>query len=77
MNGDIHCESVINAGGYRCNEIGRMMGVELPVASMEHQYMLTEPIPEIEALDFRVPLIRCPTDDFYCRQEKNGLLVGF
>lgn len=39
--------------------------------------MLTETIPEIEALDFRVPLIRCPTDDFYQRQEKNGLLVGF
>lgn len=77
QDGDIHCEAVVNAGGYRCNEIGRMMGVELPVASMEHQYMLTEPIPEIEALDFRVPLIRCPTADFYSRQEKNGLLVGF
>ena len=75
--GDIRCESVVNAGGYRCNEIGRMMGVELPVASMEHQYMLTGPIPAIEALDDRVPLVRCPTDDFYCRQEKNGLLVGF
>ena len=75
--GDIACETVVNAGGYRCNEVGAMMGVELPVASMEHQYMLTEPIPEIEALDFRVPLIRCPSDDFYSRQEKNGLLVGF
>ena len=76
-SGDIHCEKVVNAGGYRCNEVAAMIGVELPVASMEHQYMLTEPVPEIEALDFRVPLIRCPTDDFYCRQEKNGLLVGF
>ncbi|MBE9552148.1 MAG: FAD-dependent oxidoreductase, partial [Proteobacteria bacterium] len=76
-DGDIHCEKIVNAGGYRCNEIGAMMGVELPVASMEHQYMLTEPVLEIEALDFRVPLIRCPTDDFYSRQEKNGLLVGF
>jgi dimethylglycine dehydrogenase len=75
--GDIHCEKIVNASGYRCNEVGAMMGVELPVISMEHQYMLTEPIPEIEALDFRVPLIRCPTDDFYSRQEKNGLLVGF
>ncbi len=75
--GDIHCEMIVNAGGYRCNEISAMMGVELPVASMEHQYLLTEPIPEIEALDFRVPLLRCPTDDFYSRQEKNGLLVGF
>lgn len=76
-NGDIDCEKIVNAGGYRCNEVGAMMGVELPVASMEHQYMLTDPIPEIEALDYRVPLIRCPTDDFYSRQEKNGLLVGF
>ena len=77
QNGDIHCETIVNAGGYRCNEVAAMMGVQLPVASMEHQYMLTEPIPEIEALDFRVPVIRCPTDDFYSRQEKNGLLVGF
>ena len=77
--GDIHCESVVNAGGYRCNEIGAMMDVEHPVASMEHQYLLTESIPEIEALgnDFRCPLIRCPTDDFYQRAEKKGLLIGF
>jgi len=77
QKGDIACEKIVNAGGYRCNELGSMMGVQLPVASMEHQYMLTETIPEIEALDFRVPLIRCPTDDFYQRQEKNGLLIGF
>ncbi|MGI9355919.1 MAG: GcvT family protein, partial [Rhizobiaceae bacterium] len=69
----------VNAGGYRCNEIGAMMGVEHPVASMEHQYMVTEPIREIEALgnDFRAPLIRCPTADFYQRAEKKGLLIGF
>ncbi|MEM7214669.1 MAG: FAD-dependent oxidoreductase [Pseudomonadota bacterium] len=79
QNGDIHCEKIINAGGYRCNEIGAMMSVELPVASMEHQYMLTDTIPEIEALGdgFRSPLIRCPTDDFYQRAEKKGLLIGF
>ncbi|MEL7430497.1 MAG: FAD-dependent oxidoreductase, partial [Pseudomonadota bacterium] len=82
-NGDIRCAKIVNAGGYRCNEIGAMMGVELPVASMEHQYMLTETIPEIEALadtmgeDFRSPLIRCPGADFYQRAEKKGLLIGF
>jgi dimethylglycine dehydrogenase len=75
--GDIHCEHIVNAGGYRCNEVGAMMGVEHPVASMEHQYFLTDTIPDIEALGFRVPLIRCPTDDFYCRQDQKGLLVGF
>ena len=80
-NGDITCEHVVNAGGYRCNEIGELMGVMHPVASMEHQYFLTEAIPEIaqfaERTGKRVPLIRCPTDDFYCRQNAQGLLVGF
>ena len=75
--GDIDCDVVVNACGYRVNEVGRMMGVEHPVVSMEHQYFLTEPMPEIEALDHRVPLLRCPIDDFYSRQEKQGLLVGF
>ncbi len=75
--GDIQAEHVVNAGGYRCNEIGAMMGVHLPVVSMEHQYFLTEPIDQITALEKRVPLLRCPTDDFYSRQEKQGLLVGF
>lgn len=75
--GEILCEHVVNAGGYRCNEVGAMMGVMHPVASMEHQYFLTEAIPAIQSLDRRVPLIRCPTDDFYCRQDKQGLLVGF
>ena len=75
--GDIDCEVVINAGGYRVNEIGAMMGVHHPVMSMEHQYFVTEPIPEIEAAGHRMPLLRCPISDYYCRQEKQGLLLGF
>ena len=76
-HGDVRAEIVVNAGGYRCNEIGAMMGVSHPVASMEHQYFLTEPIPAIAAAGHRMPLIRCPISDYYCRQEKEGLLVGF
>ena len=75
--GEITCEVVINAGGYRCNEIGALMGVQHPVASMEHQYFLTEDIPAIAEAGYRMPLIRCPISDYYCRQEKNGLLIGF
>ena len=44
---------------------------------MEHQYFLTETIPAIEEAGHRMPLLRCPISDYYCRQEKNGLLVGF
>ncbi len=75
-NGDITCEKVVNATGYRVNEVGNMLGVNHPVTSMEHMYFLTDTMPELEALDFRVPIIRDPGDDFYSRQEKNGLLVG-
>ncbi len=76
-HGDIACEIVVNAGGYRVNEVGAMMGVQHPVASMEHQYFLTEEIPAIRDAGHRMPLLRCPISDYYCRQEKNGLLVGF
>ena len=75
--GDIDCEVVVNAGGYRVNEVGAMMGVEHPVASMEHQYFVTEDIPAIAEAGHRMPLLRCPISDYYSRQEKNGLLVGF
>jgi len=75
-NGDITCEKVVNASGYRVNEVGSMLGIEHPVTSMEHMYFLTDTLPELEALDFQVPVIRDPGDDFYSRQEKQGLLVG-
>ncbi|MDQ2092354.1 GcvT family protein [Marimonas arenosa] len=75
--GDVRAEIVVNAGGYRCNEIGAMMGVQHPVVSMEHQYFLTEDIPAIAEAGHRIPLLRCPISDYYCRQEKGGLLLGF
>ncbi|MFZ7094001.1 GcvT family protein [Primorskyibacter sp. 2E233] len=75
--GDIDCDIVVNACGYRVNEVGAMMGVHHPVASMEHQYFLTEDIPAIVEAGHRMPLLRCPISDYYSRQEKNGLLVGF
>ncbi|MFK7870076.1 MAG: FAD-dependent oxidoreductase [Roseobacter sp.] len=75
--GDIDCDVVVNACGYRVNEVGAMMGVHHPVMSMEHQYFLTEEIPAIKDAGHRMPLLRCPISDYYCRQEKNGLLLGF
>ena len=75
--GDIDADIVVNACGYRVNEVGAMMGVHHPVASMEHQYFVTEDIDAIAKADHRIPLLRCPISDYYSRQEKNGLLVGF
>ncbi|MEO1734139.1 MAG: FAD-dependent oxidoreductase, partial [Pseudomonadota bacterium] len=75
--GVIDADIVVNACGYRVNEVGAMMGVHHPVASMEHQYFVTEEIPAIREAGHRMPLIRCPISDYYSRQEKYGLLVGF
>ena len=75
--GDIDCEVVVNACGYRVNEVAAMMGVQHPVMAMEHQYMLTGPIPQIAEAGRRMPLVRCAISDFYCRQDGQGLLVGF
>ena len=75
--GEIQAEIVVNACGYRVNEVGRMIGVHHPVMSMEHQYFVTEEISAIREAGRRMPLLRCPISDFYCRQEKFGLLLGF
>ena len=74
--GDITCEVLVNAAGYRVNEVGAMLGVTHPVTSMEHMYFLTDTLADLQSLDHRVPIIRDPGDDFYSRQEKLGLLVG-
>ncbi len=75
-NGDIECESFVNAAGYRVHQVGNFYGLESAVSSMEHQFFLTEELPELKELGRRVPLLRDPGDDFYSRQEHHGLLVG-
>ena len=61
--GEVHTDIVVNAAGYRCNEVAAMMNVELPVAPrMEHQYILTEPLAQVKAVGHPLPTIRCPHD---------------
>lgn len=74
--GTITAEIVINAGGYRGAEVSALGGRFLPMVSMEHQYLLTESVPELAALSNRLPLVRDPDDSYYLRQEKNGLILG-
>lgn len=74
--GTIHAEIIVNAAGYRAAEIGRMMGREVPSVSMSHQYLVTEDIPELAALDAKIPMIRDPDVSYYLRQERHGLILG-
>ena len=53
-----------------------MVGLDLPVVSMEHQYLVTEAIPEIAAHGRPLPIVRDPDVSWYLRQERAGLLLG-
>ncbi|MBV9523875.1 MAG: GcvT family protein, partial [Alphaproteobacteria bacterium] len=74
--GTIHAEHVVNAGGLWAREVGRMVGLELPVLAMEHQYLITEEIPEVKASEKEVLHIVDPEGEIYMRQEGNGMLMG-
>ena len=74
--GTIHAEHVVNAGGLWAKQVGRMAGVELPVSPMAHHFLITESIPEIEALDEELPMAIDLEGFTYMRQDQNGLLIG-
>jgi dimethylglycine dehydrogenase len=74
--GEIRCEYVVNAAGYRAAELGRMFGRNVPCISLAHQYLVTEAVPELTARDTQLPLLRDPDSSYYLRQEKDGLLLG-
>jgi len=75
--GEIVCQKVINAAGYRGGEVAAMVGQYLPIVTLAHQYLVTEDIPELVALGAaRLPLVRDPDVSYYLRQERQGLLLG-
>ena len=78
--GAIQSEHVVNAAGTWCREIGAMMGVDLPVVPMLHQYLVTAEVTEITARmaarEPELPIIRDPEESWYVRQERDGFIVG-
>lgn len=74
--GDIHTGWVVNAAGLWGREVAALAGITLPLQPTEHQYFVTETIPEIAALDRRLPSVSDRDGEYYLRQEGKGLLVG-
>ena len=74
--GTINAEHIVNAGGLWAREVGLMSGLHLPVQPMEHHYLITEAIPEIEARDERLPAGIDYEGNMYFRQEGKGMLLG-
>ena len=74
--GDIKCEVVVNASGFYGAEIAAMIGQQIPIATLEHQYLVTEAIDALQQDSNLFPLIRDPDIRFYLRREGAGLLFG-
>jgi dimethylglycine dehydrogenase len=78
--GTVQTEHVVNAGGLWAREIGRMVGLELPVLAMEHMYLLTDEMPEVVQFNQDTGRELVGVIDFkgeiYTRQERTGLLLG-
>ena len=74
--GPVHAEHVVNAGGLWAKQVGRMVGLDLPLSPLEHHYLVTDTIPEVEAMDFELPMTVDLEGFTYMRQDQNGILVG-
>ncbi|MEP6638604.1 MAG: FAD-dependent oxidoreductase [Chloroflexota bacterium] len=70
---EIRAGVVVNAGGMFAPEIGRMVGVPIPIIPMEHEYLFTEPI---EGVHPGLPQLRDPDNLAYYREEVGGLCMG-
>ena len=71
--GTIKTEIVVNASGMWGREVGKMVGLNLPVVPMAHLYIMTKPI---EGVTNKFPNLRDPDLLVYWREEVGGLITG-
>src|SRR3989475_1500564 len=70
--GEIEAEIVVDAGGIFAREIGELVGVNVPVIAMAHEYLITKP----HGVPLTVPTMRDPSLLVYFRGESGGLVMG-
>ena len=79
-NGTLKALHIVNAAGTWGFEVGRMMGVNVPSVPVLHQYLVTDTVPAIaerrKAGAPELPIIRDPEESWYCRQERDGFILG-
>ncbi|MDR3374791.1 MAG: FAD-dependent oxidoreductase [Ancalomicrobiaceae bacterium] len=78
--GDITCEHVVSATGNFARKTGAMVGLDIPVIPVEHQYIVTEPHPAIQARHAaglpEMGVLRESDSAWYMREEAGGLILG-
>jgi len=71
--GNIECETVINAAGAHAYHLAQMAGLELPIVPVRHEFLITV---QCEGMDPGLPVVRIPDGSIYLRAEVGGLLLG-
>src|SRR5262249_1982007 len=71
--GAIQCETVVNAAGAPAFHLAKLVGLELPIVPVRHEYFITVPA---DGLQPTLPVMRIPDATLYLRADVNALLVG-
>ncbi|MCP3868385.1 MAG: FAD-dependent oxidoreductase [Gammaproteobacteria bacterium] len=78
--GEVSCEHLVFCTGNFARKTGEMVGLNIPVIPVEHQFIVTEPHPEIQARHSRgepeMGVLRESDAGYYLREEAGGLLLG-
>lgn len=74
--GTIRTRYVVNAAGLWAREVAALAGARLPLMPVEHHYLVTENVPEIEAMEGELPTMSDGEAGLYMRQETQGILLG-
>jgi dimethylglycine dehydrogenase len=74
--GDISAEHVVIAAGTYANQVGRWFGLTVPSCALLHTYLITDTVPEFEARDTEIPVVRDHYYNGYIRQERDFGLIG-
>ena len=72
-HGDIEAEYVVNCAGMWGRQLGAKAGVNIPLQSAEHYYLITEKIP---GLSTQLPVLEDPESHGYFREEGGGMMIG-
>jgi len=71
--GRVQCEVVVNCAGQWARQVGAMAGVNVPLVSVQHQYLITDAIPGIRR---GLPTLRDPDRLTYYKEDVGGLVMG-
>ncbi len=78
--GEIRCDHVVSCTGNYSKQTLAMVGLSAQTVSLKHEYIITEPVPALAERRRQglpeLPVMRDPNENFYVRQEGDGLLMG-